>query len=389
MPFTTAQTYPPNAKTSTEAVLKYKRSGILLREIVLRSRYISCHSFKLREGNSGTALGGHGRERGKGTPNLEVKDMKVLIAYDGSDCAQAALDDLQRAGLPGHADATIISVAEVWLPPPPPSAAEIVERACEVKVPSDFKRVYSRGCAAMKEHLALAERAADRVKTNFPGWNVSADASCGSPAWEVVFRADEWKPDLVVVGSHGRTALGRFILGSVSQRVLTEANCSVRIARGRLEKPSSPVRIIVGIDGSPGSEEAVRAVAARAWPPNSEVKLIVVDDPLVPMIVGDIVPPLAETIAESNADDRAWTEKILAQTAATLSRAKIKVTTEIRQGDPKKELPEAAEEWGADCIFVGSTGFSNRFERFVLGSVSAAVAARAHCSVEVIRKRSN
>lgn len=315
--------------------------------------------------------------------------MKILIAYDGSDCADAALGDLQRAGLPVAAEAQIISVAEVWLPPPPPSSYEILERANEVKVPADFKRVYARGCAAMKAALALAGRASDRVKMNFPGWKVFADASCGSPAWEVVFRADEWKPDLVVVGSHGRTALGRFVLGSVSQRVLTEARCSVRIARGRIEEPGTPVRIIVGIDGSPGSEEAVRAVAARTWPTNSEVKLVVVDDPMVPSIVGDIIPPLAETIEESNTEDRAWAEKMMAQSAAMLSETEIKVTTEMRQGDPKKELPQAAEEWGADCIFVGSAGFSNRFERFVLGSISAAVAARAHCSVEVVRKSSN
>ena len=315
--------------------------------------------------------------------------MKILIAYDGSDCADAALDDLQRAGLPVAAEAQIISVAEVWLPPPPPSNDEILERAKEVKVPADFKRVYSRGCAAMKAALALAERASDRLRTNFPQWQTSADASCGSPAWEVVFRADQWKPDLLVVGSHGRTALGRFVLGSVSQRVLTEARCSVRIARGRLEEPDSPVRIIVGIDGSPGSEEAVRAVAARTWPPDSEVKVIIVDDPLVPLIVGDIIPPLAETIEESNEEDWARDEKTLANSVAMLRGTAIKVSTEIRLGDPKKELPRAAEEWGADCIFVGSAGFSNRFERFVLGSISAAVAARAHCSVEVVRKSSN
>ena len=315
--------------------------------------------------------------------------MKILIASDGSDCAEAALDDLKRAGLPGEAEVQIISVAEVWLPPPPPSNDEILERAKEVKVPADFKRVYSRGYAALKEALALAERASDRVKTNFPGWKVSADASCGSPAWEVVFRADEWKPDLVVVGSHGRTALGRLVLGSVSQRVLTEARCSVRIARGRVEEQDSPVRIIVGIDGSPGSEEAVRAVAARTWPPNSEVKVIIVDDPLIPDYVWDLIPASARTIEEDNKEELAWAEKMLAQSAAMLSRTEIKVTTEIRQGDPKKDLPQAAEEWGADCIFVGSAGFSNRLERFVLGSVSAAVAARAHCSVEVVRKSSN
>lgn len=315
--------------------------------------------------------------------------MKILIAYDGSSCAEAALDDLQRAGLPPEAEAQIISVAEIWLPPPPPSAAEILERAGEVKVPSDFKRVYSKGSAAMKEALALAEQASDRVKANFPGWKLFADADCGSPAWEIVFRADQWKPDLIVVGSHGRTALGRFVLGSVSQRVLTEAKCSVRIARGRIEEPGSPVRIIVGIDGSPGSEEAVRAVAARTWPAGSEVKVIIVDDPLVPPIIGEIIPPLAETIEESNAEDWSRDKEVLASAAALLRGSDIKASTEIRLGDPKKELPQAAEEWAADCIFVGSAGFSNRFERFVLGSISAAVAARAHCSVEVVRKSSN
>jgi nucleotide-binding universal stress UspA family protein len=315
--------------------------------------------------------------------------MKILIAYDGSDCADAALDDLQRAGLPGEAEAQIISVAEVWLPPAPSSNPEMPERANEVKTRADIKQSYSRGRAAMKAALALAERAKDRVQTNFSGWKVSAEASSGSPAWEVVFRADEWKPDLVVIGSHGRTALGRFVLGSVSQRVLTEARCSVRIARGRLEEPDTPVRIIVGIDGSPGSEEALRAVAARKWPANSEVKVIIVDDPFVSPILGDIIPPLAGTIEESNAEDFARDEEMLARFAAMLSDTEIKVLTEIRLGDPKKELPHAAEEWGADCIFVGSAGFSNRLERFVLGSISAAVAARAHCSVEVVRRRSN
>lgn len=315
-----------------------------------------------------------------------TRRMKILIGYDGSECAEAALDDLNCAGLPARGEAHILSVAEVWLPPPPPSSYEILEQAREVKVPADLKRVYAKGCAAAKEALASGERARERVKINFPDWDVSADSACGSPAWELVFKADQWKPDLVIVGSHGRSALGRLVLGSVSQRVLTEARCSVRIARGRVEEPNTPIRIIVGVDGSPGSDKAVRAVAARDWPANSEVKLIVVDDPVVPPIISDIFPPLAETIEESNTEARVWSERILARAADIFSASRVEVMTEIIEGDPKKELPQAAEEWGADSIFVGSTGFSNRFERFLLGSVSAAVAARAHCSVEVVRQ---
>ncbi|HSK64405.1 MAG TPA: universal stress protein, partial [Pyrinomonadaceae bacterium] len=205
----------------------------------------------------------------------------------------------------------------------------------------------------------------------------------------LVAKADEWSPDLIVVGSHGRTALGRFVLGSVSQRVLTEAKCSVRIARGRVEEPNSPVRIIVGTDGSQASEEALRAVAARHWPPLSEIKVVLVDDPAAPEFLGKLIPPLREIVAEDRQEARAWVEEISDRSAQILRAAGVKVKTVVREGDPKRELPKAAEEWGANCIFVGSAGFSNRLERFVLGSISAAVAARAHCTVEVVRKGSS
>lgn len=314
--------------------------------------------------------------------------MKILIGYDGSDCADAALDDLTQAGLPADAEAHILSVAEVWLPPPPPSAYEILDQARKAHSPSELQHNYSKGCKAAQQAFALAQRVAERVVTKFPGWKVTADSSCGSPAWELVAKADEWKPDLIVVGSHGRTALGRFVLGSVSQRVLAEARCSVRVSRGRLDEPNSPVRIIVGTDGSEPSEEAVRAVAARMWPHGSEVMVVLVDDPLPPDFLGKLIPALAETIEEDRREEEAWVKGIIERSRALLSKTGVKAECVVRQGDPKQELCKAAEEWGADCIFVGSAGFSNRFERFVLGSVSAGVAARAHCSVEVVRKSS-
>ena len=312
--------------------------------------------------------------------------MKILIGYDGSDCADAALDDLTHAGLPGQAEAFILSVAEVWLPPPPPSAYEVLEQARKATSPGELQRNYAKGCRAAKDALALSERARDRVVTNFRDWKVTADSSCGSPAWELVAKADQWKPDLILVGSHGRTALGRFVLGSVSQRVLTEARCSVRVCRGRVDEPNSPVRIIVGTDGSEPSEEALLAVAARKWPERSEVKVVMVDDPLAPDFLGKLIPPLGETLEEDKRQEQAWVERISERSMQILRANGIKVTCDLRYGDPKRELCKAAEDWGADCIFVGSAGFSNRFERFVLGSVSAAVAARAHCSVEVVRK---
>jgi nucleotide-binding universal stress UspA family protein len=308
--------------------------------------------------------------------------MKILIGYDGSECADAAIDDLKRAGLPERAEAQILCVAEVWLPPSTPAApGDEVEEVARVR--PILEPLYAKVKRVMQETEALAQRARDRVAAMFPSWTVTGTASSGSPAWELIFVCDSWQPDLVVVGSQGRTGLGRFVLGSVSQVVLTEAQCSVRVARGRVEESDTPVRIVIGVDGSILSEATVREVARRSWPANSEVKLIVVHDPVGGFLVEDY--PQLDDIELTN---QGWAEKILANHAAILrDQRSLEVTTEIIEGNPKRELVRTAEEWRADCIFVGSAGSSNTMGRFVLGSVAAAVASRAHCSVEVVRKK--
>ena len=312
--------------------------------------------------------------------------MKILIAYDGSPCAEAALDDLQRAGLPrSRVEAIVISVAEVWLPPPPPSMYEVVEAARESQSPADLQKRYANASHEAMEAGERALSAERRLQKNFPEWKISSEATTGSPAWEIIMKADEWRPDLTVVGSHGHSALGRFVLGSVSQKVLTEARSSVRVARGKVEAQDTPVRIIIGVDGSPGAEAAVREVASRQWPLNSEARVIIVEDPLVPTMIGHLIPSVSKWIKESNEGEVDWMKKLAERMTEPLRSAELTVSSSVMTGDPKRVLIEEAEKWGADSIFVGSTGFSNRFERFLLGSVSAAVAARAHCSVEVVR----
>jgi nucleotide-binding universal stress UspA family protein len=72
--------------------------------------------------------------------------------------------------------------------------------------------------------------------------------------------------------------------------------------------------------------------------------------------------------------------------AEVLRAAGLAVSCRVTEEDPKRLLPAEAQAWGADCIFLGARGLRG-IERFLLGSVSAAVAARAHCSVEVVRIR--
>ena len=311
--------------------------------------------------------------------------MKILIGYDGSASADAALDDLQQAGLPDECVALVMSVAEVWLPPPPPSSYEILEMAESSPKSAGPHFTYEKQLRAVEDAKANAERAAIRLKSNFPKWDISTEGTSGSPAWELIAKADNWKPDLIVVGSQGRSALGRFLLGSVSQRVLAEATCSVRVARGRVEE-ASPVRIFVAIDGSAGAEAAVRAVAARNWPAQSEAKVVVVDDPIEPAIVAAIIPGVSPSVADVDFEYRKQITVMVEDAAKTLNSRNLKATGIVEEGNPKRVIVKLAEEWGANCIFVGSTGFSSRLERFLIGSVASAIASRAHCSVEVVRE---
>jgi nucleotide-binding universal stress UspA family protein len=320
--------------------------------------------------------------------NQEVeRSMRLLIAYDGSQCADAALDDLTHAGLPVKGEAMVISVAEVWLPPPPPSSYEILEMAETAQGAAVLERKYMASSIAVRDADALAAKAAARFQANFPAWTVKHEAVWGSPNWEIFSKASDWKADLIVVGSHGRTVLGRFLLGSISQWLLNEARCSVRVARGKIDEPDFPVRLIVGLDGSQNAEAAVEQVAARNWPDKSEVRVVVVDQPLEPTVVGEFIPTLRHSVDECNAEESEHSRK-LAEDAAKKLRAKgLRANAQVETGDPKHVLVRFAEDWRADCIFLGATGLTNRVERFLLGSVAGAVAARAHCSVEIVRRK--
>jgi nucleotide-binding universal stress UspA family protein len=220
----------------------------------------------------------------------------------------------------------------------------------------------------------------------FPEWKISAEATYGSPAWELLARADEFKPDLIVAGSHGHSAISRFFLGSISQKILTEAYCSVRIARGKIETDPGPLRLIVGFDGSKGAKAAVDSVVKRAWPQGTAVRLVAATENISPSAIGRFIPPIANIVDEANEYETEWIEKLAVKELADLRTAGVNASLEARPGNPKKVLIEEAEAWNADCIFVGANAFGSRLERFLLGSTSAAVAARAHCSVEVTRR---
>ncbi len=283
--------------------------------------------------------------------------MRILIGYNGSEAARASLYDLRHAGLSDETVVLVLTVSEAWP---------------EVKDMAGAERTSSEGAAILREE--------------FPQWTVTSMTSAGSPPREILACAESYKPDLIVVGEPRRDLSERKIfVGNTSHTLLTEAQCSVRIARGNPEDSPHPERIMVGFDGSAGSARAVAAIAGRRWNEGADVRLLSVADSSVLGAIGRFTPQMTDSTVETRYASK-WAETLAAGSKQDLARAGISSSVELRLGHPKDVIINEAAEWGADTIFVGPHCSSDSFERFLLGSVSSAVAARAHCSVEIIRK---
>ena len=143
------------------------------------------------------------------------------------------------------------------------------------------------------------------------------------------------------------------------------------------------MKILIAIDGSDYSQGALKSVIARPWPPNTAVKVLHVVEPpslLMGREMGGYDPEF-EMVWKAL---REQAKELVEKAAEKLREAKFQVSTELVEGDPKSQILDAAKEWHADMIVLGSHGRSG-FSRFLLGSVSQEVVRHAHCSVEIIR----
>jgi nucleotide-binding universal stress UspA family protein len=143
------------------------------------------------------------------------------------------------------------------------------------------------------------------------------------------------------------------------------------------------MKILIAIDGSDYSQAALKSVIARPWPSNTAVKLLHVVEPpslLMGREMGGYDPEF-EMVWKAL---REQAKDLVEKAAEHLREAKFKVSTELAEGDPKSQILDAAGEWHADMIVLGSHGRSG-LSRFLLGSVSQDVVRHAHCSVEIIR----
>jgi nucleotide-binding universal stress UspA family protein len=155
--------------------------------------------------------------------------MRILLAIDGSSCSDNAVEEVALRPWPEGSEIKVITAYEMPLPATPEGWSLPV---------TYFNEIDS---ALQRQAKSIIERAVNTLKSRMPKTiTVSGEFITGSPRSVIVDEAKSWNADLIVVGSHGYGAWGRFLLGSVSQSVVSHAKCSVEVVRGALVLTPDP-----------------------------------------------------------------------------------------------------------------------------------------------------
>ncbi len=204
----------------------------------------------------------------------------------------------------------------------------------------------------------------------------------GSLPGALADHAAEAKVDLLLISTHGRTGFTRWLMGSVSERLLRVAPCSVLVVRGTTPAPGSaappPIRsILVAVDLSEHSRRAlvVAAELARAFGASLEA-LHVWAAPH-----GDAGGSRAGLLERMRDNARAELDAFIA--AAALAEG-VTITRTTVSGSPTAAISEHAAERRPDLLVLGTHGHGG-VKRMVLGSVAESVARYASSATLVVR----
>ncbi|MBL9017020.1 MAG: universal stress protein [Myxococcales bacterium] len=289
---------------------------------------------------------------------------KILCATDFSPGADHALRVAVR--LANDANAELV-VAHAWHVPAIAFSGETPY------VPALLEEIATD---SEKELAKVKQRALDlgakRLSTQF-GSGIPWDRVCS-------FAKDDPEIDLIVMGTHGRTGIRRMLLGSVAEKVIRHAPCSVLAVRGGRDGTKMFQHVLCPVDFSDSAHYAVELAGQLAAADGLGITLFHAFD--VPVRFSAELPPdVIETVDRRTA---ALLEKL-----ATELRGKVTVpvTVRTRIGTPGSQAIHVLEhEVTYDLAVVGSHGRTG-VSRALLGSVAEKIVRHAPCPVLVARRR--
>ena len=297
----------------------------------------------------------------------EIVWKKILVPTDFSEASVHSLPYAIGVSREMKATLSLVHVVPTLFPPDSAHIGAVVEE----------KRL-------VKEAKLFLENFRDKqIPQSVTGRNIILT---GSAWYEITELARTDKFDLIVIGTHGHTALKHLWLGSTTENVVRHAPCAVLTVRDQLipifmpgVNPICARRILVPTDFSELSFKAVETAVALAQRFDAEVELVHVLEP----------PPFPEfgyahiPIKEGGLRDAAEAqfEKLRERVPALKELLKY---TPVRTGNAPYEIVQAGRQLNADLIVIGTHGRTG-LKRIALGSTAEKVVRHAHCPVLVLR----
>ncbi len=193
----------------------------------------------------------------------------------------------------------------------------------------------------------------------------------------IVSVAKETNADLIVVGSHGRTGISRFLIGSIAEKVVRRAHCDVLVARG--DAPTGGYKhILLPVDFSEVSDRAMARASILAEPEGKVDMLHCWQLPGGSITYwGSVGPGLGESIVKGAT---AFGRKAIAK----VSESKAEFSLAVEEGDARNNIEKRTSSGEYDLVVMGSHGRKG-INRVMLGSVAESTLRHLKTSVYVTR----
>ena len=146
------------------------------------------------------------------------------------------------------------------------------------------------------------------------------------------------------------------------------------------------MKILLPVDSSPYSAEAVQAVTERPWPAGTTVRVLSAVENVGAPAMGPVMFDAGGSLEQLQKQRTMEANELTKNVADTVAASGLATETVVHDGDPRSVIVDEAEDWKADLIVVGSHGYTG-IKKWLLGSVAQSVVRHAPCSVEVVRSR--
>ena len=238
--------------------------------------------------------------------------------------------------------------------------------------------------AVMREAEAYLEQMAGRIAArDLP---IDTGVSYGGAVEGILLEADIRHADLILIATHGRSGLGRWVYGSIAEAVLARATVPVLLVRAWDQPPGAAPfgdqpRILVPLDGSPFAEEALPAALSMARALKGRLVLLHAVSPAETTAL----PEQGLLGVQATAAEReAAAHQYLVGLLGSLAGERVQAQPVVRAGLPAGAIAEVVREYGVTLVAMATHGRTG-LPRLVMGSVADTVLRRSNLPLLLVR----